>query len=81
MDTQDDTNMRTGGQTDGLKYDKKKNNNDDDCTMIILMKMMMMVMWIITQTQGKVNLVHKIKFKHHVLKQTGFSHSQDFSFF
>lgn len=37
----------------------KKNNNNDDCTMIMLMKMMMMVMWIIAQTQGKVNLVHK----------------------
>lgn len=37
----------------------KKNNNDDDCTMIMLMKMMMMVMWIIAQTQGKVNMVHK----------------------
>ena len=37
----------------------KKNDNDDDCTMIMLMKMMMMVMWIIAQTQGKVNLVHK----------------------
>lgn len=62
MDTQDDTNIwtggRTGGQTDGLKYDKK-NDNDDDCTMIMLMKMMMMVMWIIAQIQGKVTLVHK----------------------